>query len=474
MKKKSLIYAIISIALMACNKNEIEEPDIEANIAEKDYNASIMPDVHKVNNFELENVIGNFCGEHMSMSRSSKYTITSIADENNNTVMYIVNFSDNEGFILISAVKDYYPILAYNTEGNFAVNSDKRSSALNEWTENTVAFLSNANTLPIDSINKYHKIWEKYEYKGLPKQKNFISRSSDNRYEEMQRIMQDSISIWLSRNWIVNDLLTGDEQKDAEMWNNGKSAIWPEYEDEWERWTVSLRSESTKTERIGGPLKTKWNQTYPYNVAYPKLSNGNNAYAGCVIVAMGQIMCYHQYPQKFNWDIMLSEFQGKFAAISSFMYELAEKTQSDYQLSKTTTSLSSMTYVMKNEYNYNADYGIVDFNIIDKNLSENHPVHISSHFYGANGTDYHSWVISGYAYTLYTTKAAIWTFTDPLRFKECVADQWSSGVVYYDVNWGYGGYGDGLYMMSQAFPPNNGYTSVRHEEMIYNIYPNNN
>jgi len=44
-------------------------------------------------------------------------------------------------------------------------------------------------------------------------------------------------------------------------------------------------------------LSTSWDQDYPYNKAFPKVGNEYTV-AGCVQVAMAQIMNYYKYPQK--------------------------------------------------------------------------------------------------------------------------------------------------------------------------------
>jgi len=45
-------------------------------------------------------------------------------------------------------------------------------------------------------------------------------------------------------------------------------------------------------------LTTKWNQGSPYNKFLPLLDNGKRAVAGCVNVAMAQLMRYHGYPAR--------------------------------------------------------------------------------------------------------------------------------------------------------------------------------
>ena len=52
-------------------------------------------------------------------------------------------------------------------------------------------------------------------------------------------------------------------------------------------------------------LTTSWNQTYPYNKFFPKVG-GELTLAGCVQVAMGQIMKYHKYPSRGKGSIQNS------------------------------------------------------------------------------------------------------------------------------------------------------------------------
>ncbi|MDE5627902.1 MAG: Spi family protease inhibitor, partial [Candidatus Amulumruptor sp.] len=46
-------------------------------------------------------------------------SIDAINDEDGNPLMYVVNYTDNKGFVILSASKEYYPILAESDEGSF-------------------------------------------------------------------------------------------------------------------------------------------------------------------------------------------------------------------------------------------------------------------------------------------------------------------------------------------------------------------
>lgn len=60
-------------------------------------------------------------------------------------------------------------------------------------------------------------------------------------------------------------------------------------------------------EQVGPLLTTKWHQGCGFNDLMPNMNCSvpcGRAYAGCVPIAMAQIMRFHQYPSSFNWNLM--------------------------------------------------------------------------------------------------------------------------------------------------------------------------
>lgn len=47
-----------------------------------------------------------------------------------------------------------------------------------------------------------------------------------------------------------------------------------------------------------------WGQGYPYNKDVPYQCGSGKAPAGCVAVAIAQIMAYHKYPSSYDWDLL--------------------------------------------------------------------------------------------------------------------------------------------------------------------------
>jgi hypothetical protein len=78
-----------------------------------------------------------------------------------------------------------------------------------------------------------------------------------------------------------------------------------------ERWDFLLNLSSVRTPLAYTPetylLSTRWNQSTPYNKFLPDVG-GTKVLAGCVNVALGQIMRYHGYPaagsgvSSYNWN----------------------------------------------------------------------------------------------------------------------------------------------------------------------------
>lgn len=57
-------------------------------------------------------------------------------------------------------------------------------------------------------------------------------------------------------------------------------------------------------------IQTRWNQDYPYNKFLPVMANGQTVVAGCVNVAVAQIMRYHRYPAS-SQGVISYEWNGQ-------------------------------------------------------------------------------------------------------------------------------------------------------------------
>lgn len=183
-----------------------------------------------------------------------------------------------------------------------------------------------------------------------------------------------------------------------------------------------------------------WGQRSPYNDSLPINPTTGKPYpAGCTNVALSQIMAYHKYPKKYNWNLMASLVniednpfapKGMADTIASFMRELTAITKTTFKEATDAASnnipdfiaaLNTLGYEHSPAINYEAE-------AIRHSLRG----HLSVIAFGQTETGSgHAFVISGY-----------WKFEVPPTLPE-----FQSGTNL-GVNWGTaGGWGDGWYLV---------------------------
>ena len=122
-----LMIGIVSVGLfISCNNTDEYVSDIqEVKIIEEDN--LIEKDIKNISSFDASILAKKFANnEYGRDSRNASsiiikdiQTITSESDE---PLMYVVNYSDDQGFVVISATKNYTPVLAYSDKGYLDVN----------------------------------------------------------------------------------------------------------------------------------------------------------------------------------------------------------------------------------------------------------------------------------------------------------------------------------------------------------------
>ena len=160
-----------------------------------------------------------------------------------------------------------------------------------------------------------------------------------------------------------------------------------------------------------GPFtRTRWHQNSPYGDACP------NLVAGCVPVAIGQIMAYHKHPASFgndmfDWDLMTqvphfssSSIPGA-TDVMNLLHKIGLFANADYNFPSQENDYEASTgvdaemvpiiflfwgYTCSDLENYSADDIIIDLNY-------SRPVVVGGSRYNDNGKLVgHSWIIHGY------------------------------------------------------------------------------
>ncbi len=220
------------------------------------------------------------------------------------------------------------------------------------------------------------------------------------------------------------------------------------------------------------PMVTcNWNQRAPYNNQCPEYE-GERSVTGCVATAMAQVMYYWRFPSKtpavgayttrthkiylhslpskpLDWDSMLDIYSGDYTeqqadAVALLMRYCGQSSQMDYSPTGSGTYVHNQLQGMRAfGYSYDAsmldfaDYSVNDWDaLMQQDLLDGRPILYSGADPLAGG---HAFVLDGY----YDGK--------------------------YHINWGWGGTGDGYFMLG-AFSVR-GYAFTAQQQMLHNVHP---
>ncbi len=469
---KYLLICVFIYSFCACSDDNIiyENHTIEINNPDNlDYfdNYFEPDDSCAVRTKDIIQVISKFGnGSDKHISRSTNYSIDAIFGNDEKPSIYVVNFLNNNGFILLSATKNICPILAYSNKGYFDL-TNIMPNGLIKWKENIISTIKWANEQPYDSIRVYREQWRSFE------DDNFFVFSPNSRYAtdeellEAQAILNDSINSWRNKGYSIYDItgnITGDENIDQEMRDKAYEYTYYLYLDNWESVSVAIRKTENYTETFPNFVLSKWAQNNGYNATFPTI-NGRLTVAGCGPVAIGQVMRFFEYPATFNWNNM--PYNTPTNTTSNLLYDIATKANATLGISGTSVSSENITTALR-AFGYSAE--LVDFNInkVWNNIRLSKPVVVFGTPSGYNSG--HIWIISGAIDHYNLTCYEVYTFGGRNRldcaYRDIIdSNAWDS----FYMNWGWGGSNDGFYVFPTKIP---GYSvDTDYNKILYNITP---
>ncbi|MEG1950130.1 MAG: C10 family peptidase [Odoribacter sp.] len=252
MKITIYLFTLCMFFLSSCNKNEMltqnTSDNSENSNTSKAYNvpyddvlqaAEMAIDILEQNQPQTKsNGQKRKIGKVNLIANTSKTRATSNEATSN---IYIVNFENNMGYTIISG--------------------DKRTPSI-------LAIIENGHLEKIDATSL-----------------------NDNDCPSIAK------SFLLSLPEYINIVITQNEQKKNISINQSKIKTRTlRQAGGYERWTAR--------NTVGPMLKTKWAQEYPFNEKHPlataRFSCNHHAIAGCVSIALGQLMSYYKWPQNYN------------------------------------------------------------------------------------------------------------------------------------------------------------------------------
>lgn len=381
--------------------------------------------------------------------------------EKADTLLYIINYGNDEGWILASADKRAPLIMAMSEADSFDLTKVATIPALSEW------------------LNRVKK--------GL----SFLKKHTD--------FVPDSTALSF---WKVQDKVI--------MTKGGEG----EHEGEWLQ-QVYIMYYQEPHYNIAHLMETQWGQGYPWNLCMPLVTTSQRCVTGCGAVAAAQVAYYlHDYigkpvgayaygtctdyytdstitinlygPSSSAWSLMITDMYeadpydyGK-NAVSALMADAAEEAGTTYSPYSSLSQMGNYDDFFS-KYSIECDYSLsFDKDIVAESLLDGLPVMIGLCAPSGSG---HIAVIDGgqiscFCYVIYSQWMPIGTYppVEPeypdLDHPEnyVISDPiWTDdiGTCYFRVNWGRDGlYDNGLYRATWGYTWE-GYTLI--DEMLYNF-----
>lgn len=228
----------------------------------------------------------------------------------------------------------------------------------------------------------------------------------------------------------------------------------------------SFKAPSSAQAVVSPLLKTAWDQGDPYNRMCPR-DGATRSMVGCIATAAAQVMKYYEWPKKygsgkikyttkskniavsidlsdynFAWDMMLDTYpENQFSnaqatAVAKLMHAVGAACQMDYSNVESASHLGLCAEGLYQYFGYDKDmYLLLGSSIpaerwneflIDE-LNQSRPVMMSG---TTSNTTGHAFVLDGY--------------------------EEKSGNIYYHVNWGWSGAGNGNYLINKLSPTQGG------------------
>ncbi|MDE6048544.1 MAG: C10 family peptidase [Paramuribaculum sp.] len=428
--------------------------DVIDRTTETDLNGIVLtvPDtLSTVNQNRAAEIASKFFGKRYPESRADSRDIAeikTISDINGKELMHVVNFADNKGFVIVSAEKGYYPIIAQSDEGNF--NADNTDSPAYMWLMSQKYNVAKCTELPDSVKSDIAQAWTEYDYKtGLD-----LSSRSD--YIDKPQVYYDSLRMWsLNDQYKVynyNDFILTDDYltlSDDEKYQITSNIIMLGNSNYGTKEDVTLVLVKDYTHYANFPktlLKTQWGQGKPYNNAVP-----NNYPLGCTTIAAGQIMNYHRWPSYYDWNNMYYSS----SLLADFLYGLAKKIGVSFKENGSPGPTSGVLNALKQQ-DYTVTHIAHNTSKVMTEIKNKRPVYMDG-----SGTSVHAWVCDGIDSYTYYHEIRIMTLpyrptaqiipTEMIEAIKILKPIYSTGYRYH-MNWGWYGTADGFYLDNSMNP----------------------
>lgn len=441
MNHKFLFLPCAALLLFACNEQSDPFPDTAEKPAAEEVviKGTFVSEKDAVNVAELffrSQTDKGIMTKSQAGLLTSPASIEAVKEDAGTPLMYVLNYPEG-GFALISATRDYAPILAYSDEGSFELTSDMGPVAI--WMEEATVAIKESETLPVEEKAAMRRMWNKFEQGDvqLPtvstKSVNSMSAAYEERASELYWLYGPSgwsqvVSLAYAYPYVGTNY-------------NYLCSLAEEYGSPPEYTIVVLKS-VCQQQQVGPLLTTLWHQGPPFNsISYPN----NEHPLGCGVVAIAQAMNFHEHPRTLHWKGRFINW-GVFGDVPYLM---------DYV--KSVSDSHPVPFVPGQSYTFpwKIDDTFRDFHYtvskkshfshdVKMDILRQRPVVMFGSHTSAFPSRSHYWVCDGYKNTEFTDSYFVefihpGTFTYSSKGHSSATEPWTVRIEYpyYHMNWGW-------------------------------------
>ncbi len=380
--------------------------------------------------------------EARSGNPKSVKQIMSVSDDLGEPLMFIVNFEDNNGYVIISATKNMHAILAYSDEGNF--DESCLNTGMSTYIDEFKYGIKEVINKDIDSLRiKYALSWSSFEQQNDDLSISTRSFGANSKVQaeiaRLENLGYDCLPLSHLASYIgtseANSLISN-------LCYHSNSS----YDCASHAFVVVGPGEIASQTSL---LKTAWHQGFPFNLGT------SNGYAGCWPIAIAQVMKYHEWPTNYNWsNIPLNPSSNN--DLNSLMRDIRNRCEADYLDDGTGVYLDNAVAALNRYFGYNATTYLYDPNIsyylrIRSSLDDRNPVFMRGIRLKADGTEVgHAWIAHGYRERHRFVGIA---YIPMYQHNYSIHHVTNDGIYdkYLNMNWGWGQNSDYVYY-SSAIP----------------------
>lgn len=370
--------------------------------------------------------------------------IITLFNTQNEPAIYVVNYKNNAGYTMISATKNYHPVLMQTDSGKF--NKNCMPEIVDWYIDIYKTNIKNLKGAPYDSIWRYRQEWSKYA-----KKEPISAKSSSALSVEILRFMQNSCTEWQNQYCEISPLATNGLNLPTDIYEKALYIAELSLREDYMETSFIIKKLEVDTTKVEPMIKTQWDQYFPYNEAVINRFNENYP-VGCVATAMAQIMKFHRKPQNYNWDYMPSKVEWSNWDVANLMLDIGIAAKMKYGLQGSGANNDNTLKAFKS-FGYN-NVKLVSHNqfTVKNEILNYHPVLMTGTRSKSDGSKIgHAWVCDGindyYIRTAYYLMTLYESYEGKLSYAphEIMFDD-EPGLRYFHMNWGYSGDGNGWFI----------------------------